>query len=250
MNGIHDMGGMHGFGRVDARGKRARLPRAWEGRVARDHRGVQRAAASSTSTRAVTRSSGWRRSTTSARATTSAGSIATCDCSSRRAWITREELRAPHGPAGRRSDPAPPHSDPKLLDRMLRATKERTPHPPARAAAALRARRPHLDAAATRPVGTRGCLPLRARQARRHRHACTARSSSRTPTPTVRASSPTRSTACASTPPISGARRPSPCAPVHHRSLGALPRARVTAPGREHVMSDAHRRSRPSSPRA
>src|SRR5439155_339292 len=40
---------------------------------------------SSTSTRAVTRSSGWRLSTTWARATTSAGSIATSACSSRRA---------------------------------------------------------------------------------------------------------------------------------------------------------------------
>ena len=42
--------------------------------------------------------------------------------------ITREELQRRMGQLTSGSDPAPPRSDPKLLDRMLRATKERTPY--------------------------------------------------------------------------------------------------------------------------
>src|SRR5206468_12193466 len=50
--------------------------------------------------------------------------------------ITREELERRMAQLAGGVDPAPPHRDPKLLDRMLRATKERAhfrqPGPPPR----------------------------------------------------------------------------------------------------------------------
>jgi len=50
--------------------------------------------------------------------------------------ITHEELERRMAQLAGGSDPAPPHSDPKLLERMLRATRERThyrqPGPPPR----------------------------------------------------------------------------------------------------------------------
>src|SRR5207237_3877665 len=42
--------------------------------------------------------------------------------------ITREELERRMAQLARGTDPAPPHSDPKLTDRMLRVTKDRTPY--------------------------------------------------------------------------------------------------------------------------
>ena len=33
MNGVHDMGGMHGFGKVEPEPDEPSVPRAWEGRV-------------------------------------------------------------------------------------------------------------------------------------------------------------------------------------------------------------------------
>jgi len=57
VNGIHDMGGMHGFGRVQREENEPVFPRAMGRARARDQPRLQRAAVF-TSTRAVTPSSG------------------------------------------------------------------------------------------------------------------------------------------------------------------------------------------------
>ena len=152
--------------------------------------------------------------------------------------ITREELERRMAQLAGGTDPAPPHRDPKLARSHASRDEGAHPLPPAGAAAALRAgrSRPHAERRAGR---AHAAAPLRARQARRHRPRARHRSSSRTRTPTGRASSPTRSTACASTPPICGARRPSRAHPFISISGSATSSPRDRA-RQEHVMSDAH----------
>ena len=127
MNGIHDMGGMHGFGRVEREKNEPVFHALWEGRVL----GITRACAVQhifnidESRHAIER-------------------MAPADylrASYYERWldrnirllvekgiITREELERRMAQLARGTDPAPPHSDPKLTDRMLRVTKERTPY--------------------------------------------------------------------------------------------------------------------------
>jgi nitrile hydratase beta subunit len=127
MNGIHDMGGMHGFGRVEREDNEPVFHAAWEGRVL----GLSRACSAQhlfnidESRHAIERmapsdylaSSYYERwLERNVRLLVEKG------------VITREELerrmaQLAHGP-----DPAPPHADPKLAARMLRLLKERTPY--------------------------------------------------------------------------------------------------------------------------
>ena len=135
MNGIHDMGGMHGFGRVDREENEPVFHAAWEGRVLgisracsaqhlfnidESRHGIERMApvdylASSYYERWLDR---------------------TVRLLVEKGVITREELERRMAQLAGGVDPAPPHRDPKLLDRMLRATKERAhfrqPGPPPR----------------------------------------------------------------------------------------------------------------------
>ena len=214
MNGIHDMGGMHGFGRVEREDERARLPRdvgrrASSGSAARaacsgifnidesrhaiermapvDYLGLELLRALARSQRAPARREG------------------------------RDHARgagAPHGPAGRRDRSGAAALGPQAA--RAHAARDEGPHavPAARAAAALRARRPRPHAVTTRRSGTRGCRATRAASPGSS-CACTGPSSFRTPTPTGRASSLTRSTACASTAPMLWGDSAEPRAPVH-----------------------------------
>ena len=126
MNGIHDMGGMHGFGRVDREENEPVFHAKWEGRVLgisracsaqhlfnidESRHGIERMApidylASSYYERWLDR---------------------TVRLLVEKGVITREDLERRMAQLAGGVDPAPPHRDPKLLDRMLRATKER-PH--------------------------------------------------------------------------------------------------------------------------
>ena len=127
MNGIHDMGGMHGFGRVEREENEPVFHAPWEGRVLGISRAcsVQQIFNIDESRHAIERMA----------------PVDYLGSSYYERWldrnirllvekgvITREELerRMAHLAGG--TDPAPPHSDPKLLDRMLRVTKERTPY--------------------------------------------------------------------------------------------------------------------------
>jgi len=126
MNGIHDMGGMHGFGRVEREANEPVFHAAWEGRVL----GLTRACSAQhifnidESRHAIERMA----------------PIDYLASSYYERWldrnvrllvekgvITREELERRMAQLAGGSDPAPPHSDAKLLDRMLRRLKERTP---------------------------------------------------------------------------------------------------------------------------
>jgi nitrile hydratase len=135
MNGIHDMGGMHGFGRVDREENEPVFHAAWEGRVLGITRAcsVQHLFNIDESRHAIERmapldylgSSYYER---------------WLDRNVRllveKSVITREELERRMAQLAGDDDPAPPHADPKLLARMLRTTKERThfrqPGPPPR----------------------------------------------------------------------------------------------------------------------
>jgi len=127
MNGIHDMGGMHGFGRVEREDNEPVFHAAWEGRVL----GLSRACSAQhlfnidESRHAIERmapgdylaSSYYER---------------WLDRNIRllveKGVITRDELehrmaQLIHGP-----DPAPPHPDAKLASRMLKILTEPTPY--------------------------------------------------------------------------------------------------------------------------
>jgi nitrile hydratase len=135
MNGIHDMGGMHGFGRVEREATEPVFHAAWEGRVFGLTRAcsVQHLFNIDESRHAIERMA----------------PIDYLASSYYERWldrnvrllvekgvITHEELERRMAQLAGGSDPAPPHSDPKLLERMLRATRERThyrqPGPPPR----------------------------------------------------------------------------------------------------------------------
>src|SRR5437667_9444884 len=135
MNGIHDMGGMHGFGRVEREATEPVFHAAWEGRVFGLTRAcsVQHLFNIDESRHAIERMA----------------PIDYLASSYYERWldrnvrllvekgvITHEELERRMAQLAGGSDPAPPHSDPKLLEGMLRATREpsrqRQPGPPAR----------------------------------------------------------------------------------------------------------------------
>jgi len=242
MNGIHDMGGMHGFGRVDREENEPVFHAAWESRVL----GLSRACSAQhlfnidESRHAIERmapvdylgSSYYER-----------WLDRTVRLLVEKGVITREELERRMAQLASGNDPAPPHRDPKLVDRMLRATKERTPYrqpgPPPPFASSR---------GATRRWGTRGCHVTPAASTASS-IACTGRSSSRTRTPTGRASSLTRCTASASTPPSCGARPPS----LARLSI-SISGSGISIPWLQHPEGARHerrpRRARPSPSRA
>jgi nitrile hydratase len=138
MNGIHDMGGMHGFGRVDREENEPVFHAPWEGRVL----GISRACSAQHLFNIDESRHGIERM---APVDYLAASYyerwldRTVRLLVEKGVITREELDRRMAQLAGGVDPAPPHRDPKLLDRMLRATKERThfrqPGPPPRFAA-------------------------------------------------------------------------------------------------------------------
>jgi len=127
MNGIHDMGGMHGFGRVEREDNEPVFHARWEGRVL----GISRACSAH----------GIFNIDESRHAIERMAPVDYLSSSYYERWhdrnvrllvekgvITREELERRMSELAAGKDPATPHSDPKLLDRMLRVTRERTPY--------------------------------------------------------------------------------------------------------------------------
>ena len=127
MNGIHDMGGMHGFGRVEPEPNEPVFHAPWEGRVL----GISRAC----SVQQIFNIDESRHAIERMAPVDYLGSSYYARWLDRnirllveKGVITREELERRMAQLAGGTDPAPPHSDPKLLDRMLRVTKERTPY--------------------------------------------------------------------------------------------------------------------------
>src|SRR3989454_3939140 len=137
MNGIHDMGGMHGFGRVEREPTEPVFHAAWEGRVFGLTRAcsVQHLFNIDESRHAIERMA----------------PIDYLASSYYERWldrnvrllvekgvITHEELERRMAQLAGGSRPPPPHSPPKLPERMLRATRagphHRPPRPPPRVA--------------------------------------------------------------------------------------------------------------------
>jgi nitrile hydratase beta subunit len=127
MNGIHDMGGMHGFGRVDREENEPVFHAPWEGRVL----GLSRACSAQQLFNIDESRHGIERM----------APIDYLGSSYYERWldrtvrllvekgvITREELDHRMAQLASGNDPAPPYRDPRLTDRMLRATRERTPY--------------------------------------------------------------------------------------------------------------------------
>jgi nitrile hydratase len=127
MNGIHDMGGMHGFGRVEREQDEPVFHAAWEARVL----GLSRACSArylfniDESRHAIERMA-------PADYLASSYYERWLDRNVRllveKGVITREELERRMAQLAQGSDPAPPHSDPKLCARMLEMLTERTPY--------------------------------------------------------------------------------------------------------------------------
>src|SRR2546427_8020098 len=131
MNGIHDMGGMHGFGPVEPEKNEPVFHSRWEGRVLGLTRacGVQGIFNIDESRHAIERMA-------PADYLASSYYERWLDRNVRllveKGVITHEELERRMAQLAGGSDPAPPHSDPQLLERLLRATRERTHYPPPR----------------------------------------------------------------------------------------------------------------------
>src|SRR5467141_4684932 len=119
MNGIHDMGGMHGFGPVEPEKNEPVFHSRWEGRVL----GLSRACSVQ----------GLFNIDESRHAIERMAPIDYLGSSYYERWldgnvrllvekgvITREELERRMAQLGGGTDPATPHSDPKLTARMLR----------------------------------------------------------------------------------------------------------------------------------
>src|SRR5262245_57847358 len=127
MNGIHDMGGMHGFGRVEREEGEPVFHAPWEARVL----GLSRAC----SAREIFNIDEGRHAIERmAPADYLASSYYErwLDRNVRllveKGVITREALERRMAQLAGGKDPSTPHFDPKLLDRMLRVTQERTPY--------------------------------------------------------------------------------------------------------------------------
>ncbi len=127
MNGIHDMGGMHGFGRVEREENEPVFHARWEGRVMGISRAcsVQRIFNIDESRHAIERMA----------------PVDYLSSSYYERWldrnirllvekgvITREQLERRMAQLAAGADPTTPHSDPTLTDRMLVVTKQRTPY--------------------------------------------------------------------------------------------------------------------------
>jgi nitrile hydratase len=127
MNGIHDMGGMHGFGRVEPEVNEPVFHAAWEGRVL----GLSRACSAQRLFNIDESRHGIERM---APADYLASSYyerwldRTVRLLVEKGVITREELASRMAQLARGPDPAPPHTDAKLTARMLRVLVERTPY--------------------------------------------------------------------------------------------------------------------------
>jgi nitrile hydratase len=141
VNGIHDMGGMHGFGRVEPEANEPVFHAAWEGRVL----GLSRACSArglfniDESRHAIERMA-------PADYLASSYYERWLDRNVRllveKGVITREALERRMAELASGPDPAPPHADPALGARMLAALTGRTPYrqpgPPPRFAAGAR----------------------------------------------------------------------------------------------------------------
>jgi nitrile hydratase len=127
MNGIHDMGGMHGFGRVEREENEPVFHAAWEGRVFGLTRacGAQNLFNIDESRHAIERMA-------PADYLASSYYERWLDRNVRllveKGVITREELDRRMAQLSQGPDPAPPHTDAKLTARMLNALTERTPY--------------------------------------------------------------------------------------------------------------------------
>jgi nitrile hydratase subunit beta len=127
MNGIHDMGGMHGFGRVEREENEPVFHAKWEGRVL----GLSRACSAQhlfnidESRHAIERMA-------PADYLASSYYERWLDRNVRllveKGVITREALEGRMAELAHGSDPATPHRDPKLSARMLEVLTERTPY--------------------------------------------------------------------------------------------------------------------------
>jgi nitrile hydratase subunit beta len=127
MNGIHDMGGMHGFGRVEREKDEPVFHAVWEARVL----GLSRACSArhlfniDESRHAIERMA-------PADYLASSYYERWLDRNVRllveKGVITPAELEHRMAQLAQASDPAPPHSDPKLCARMLEMLTERTPY--------------------------------------------------------------------------------------------------------------------------
>jgi nitrile hydratase subunit beta len=127
VNGIHDMGGMHGFGRVEREENEPVFHAPWEGRVL----GITRACG----VQGIFNIDELRHAIERMAPVDYLGSSyyeRWLDRNVRllveKGVITREELDRRMAQLAGGTDPATPHSDPKLLERMLRVTRERTPY--------------------------------------------------------------------------------------------------------------------------
>ena len=135
MNSIHDMGGMHGFGRVKHEPKEPVFHSEWEGRVL----GMSRALSAKRifnideSRHAIERMAPVEYLESSYYERWLARNVRLLI---EKGLITREELDRRMEVLAQGRDPAPAHSDPDLLERMLRVLTARThyrqPGPPPR----------------------------------------------------------------------------------------------------------------------
>ena len=126
MNGIHDMGGMHGFGRVEREPKEPVFHAEWEGRVL----GVSRACSAQKifnideSRHAIERMSPEDYLASSYYERWLDRNVRLLV---EKGVITREDLERRMAVLAQGRDPAPSHADPSLIARMLRAHTAR-PH--------------------------------------------------------------------------------------------------------------------------
>ena len=127
MNGIHDMGGMHGFGRVEREENEPVFHARWEGRLL----GISRAC----SVQGIFNIDEGRHAIERMAPADYLGSSyyeRWLDRNVRllveKGVITREELERRMAQLAGGTDPATPRSDPKLSERMLRVTRTRTPY--------------------------------------------------------------------------------------------------------------------------
>jgi nitrile hydratase subunit beta len=127
VNGIHDMGGMHGFGRVEREEDEPVFHAAWEARVL----GLSRACSAQRLFNIDESRHGIERM---APADYLASSYyerwldRTVRLLVEKGVITREALERRMTQLASGPDPAPPHADPQLLGRMLGALTGRTPY--------------------------------------------------------------------------------------------------------------------------
>jgi len=126
MNGIHDMGGMHGFGRVEREENEPVFHARWEGRLFGLTNAFRRQRLGNIDEfrHAIERMAPVDYLGSSYYERWLDGNVRLLV---EKGVITREELERRMAQLASGPDPAPPHSDPDLLARMLRRLKERPP---------------------------------------------------------------------------------------------------------------------------